>query len=381
MEIALPKRGSTLAATLLIACCSIGAGMIGLPVVSAQAGFLPTTLAMVLCYLFATGTGLLLLEATLWFKEEVNLLSMTQFALGKMGRTITWLLFVFLFYCLFVAYVEGSSQLLGELLGASREMGIAAVLVLVALVVQRGTSAVSLLSRLFLAGMIISYAALLSFGLPGVKSESLLQHNWKATLSVMPILLISFGYQNLVPTLTYYVKRDPKVVKKAIFFGCLIPFAIYSLWNFVILGLLPPNAPLHESQIVTDLLLKASESAPVIFFAKAFSLLAILSPFITNSLAFVDFLKDGLKRSGKLLIALALVPPALLANHYPHLFLQALNIAGGFADVILFGILPVLIVWIGRYHKGASGPYRVFGGRIYLVLIFALSLFFLLNKG
>ncbi len=42
------KQGSAIGATLLITGCCIGAGMIGLPVVSAKAGFIPSMLAMLL---------------------------------------------------------------------------------------------------------------------------------------------------------------------------------------------------------------------------------------------------------------------------------------------------------------------------------------------
>jgi tyrosine-specific transport protein len=52
-------------ATLLITGCCIGAGMLGMPVMSALAGFIPTTVAMIACYVFTTITGLLILEATL----------------------------------------------------------------------------------------------------------------------------------------------------------------------------------------------------------------------------------------------------------------------------------------------------------------------------
>src|ERR1700730_18015751 len=107
----LVKEGSSLEATFMIAGCCIGAGMIGLPVMSALAGFIPSSLAMLLCYFFATGTGLLILEATLWFDEKVNLISMAGFALGKAGKALTWFLFLFLFYCLFVAYIDGGGQL------------------------------------------------------------------------------------------------------------------------------------------------------------------------------------------------------------------------------------------------------------------------------
>jgi hypothetical protein len=57
-------------------------------VVGAMAGFIPSTLVMLLCYFFATGTGLLMLEATLWFDQRVNLISMAGFAFALSAMMI-----------------------------------------------------------------------------------------------------------------------------------------------------------------------------------------------------------------------------------------------------------------------------------------------------
>ena len=77
------KRKSIFGATMLVTGCCIGAGMIGLPVMSAFTGFMPSIAAMLLCYLFTTLTGLLLVEATLWFDGKVNLPSIVEFALRE----------------------------------------------------------------------------------------------------------------------------------------------------------------------------------------------------------------------------------------------------------------------------------------------------------
>ena len=245
-------------------------------------------------------------------------------------------------------------------------------------VVYGGTRAVSGVCRLLLFGSALSYLAMLSLGLPHVQGQRLLYADWSATLATLPILLVCFGYQNLIPTLTYYTQKNIKALRTAIFVGNLIPFLIYFLWNFVILGLLPQGIAC-ESHMVTGLLEKASESESVLFFAIAFSFCAILTPFIANTLTFVDFLKDGLKTSKELAIyGLVLIPPTLLTLFYPNLFLKALGIAGGFADVILFGLLPVSIVWIGRYHKNAKGPFTAPGGKLFLIIVLLFSLGFLL---
>lgn len=387
---AIAKEGSLASTTLLIAGCCIGAGMIGMPVITALAGFLPTSLAMLICYFFATGSGLLILEATLWFEQEVNLLTMAGFALGKIGKVVTWLLFAFLFYCILVAYIDGGGQLFTTLLTTSfqqsvpRELGIILCVAFLGAIVYCGTATVSKASSLFLIGLVASFLALIILGLPHVKTEQLLHTNWKAAISAMPILLVCFGYQNLVPTLTYYVRRNVNTLRTAIFIGNLIPLLIYLLWNYVILGILP-NAnsiefaqAVSQSDMVTELLEKTSKSESVIFFAMTFSFFALLTPFMAIALSFVDFLKDGLKFPNEkkyeyLTYALVLLPPMLVTFCYPHLFLKALGFAGGFADVLLFGILPVMIVGVGRYVKGAQGPYKVAGGKFFLALILLIS--------
>jgi len=391
------KHGSAIGATLLITGCCIGAGMIGFPVVSALAGFIPSTIAMILCYCFATGTGLLILESTLWFDRKVNLISIANFSLGKGGKAITWTFFLFLFYCLFVAYIDGGGQLFAGVLSKifhapiPREVGILACVGFVGGIVYAGTRMVSLVSRLFLLGLASSYLALVSLGLPNVKGEQLLHMNWKGALLTIPIFLVSFGYQNLIPTLTYYVKKNVNALRFAIFIGNLIPLLIYFLWNFVILGILPETSSsdlakiVSQSDMVTGLLERASESQSVLFFALTFSFFAILTPFMANTMAFVDFLKDGFKVTAKtkyelLFYALVLAPPTVLTLLYPRLFLKALGVAGGFADVILFGILPVTIVWVGRYMKKAKGSYRVAGGKVFLIFILLLSLGFILLR-
>ena len=67
------SKGSVLGGMLLIAGSCIGAGMLGLPIVTGISGFLPS-LALFFCgWLFMTATALLLVEVNGWFSRQVNL--------------------------------------------------------------------------------------------------------------------------------------------------------------------------------------------------------------------------------------------------------------------------------------------------------------------
>lgn len=387
---------TTLGATLLISGCCIGAGMIGLPVLSALAGFMPSSLAMLFCYFFTTATGLLLLEATLWFDKEVNLLSIVEFSLGKTAKFFTLILFLFLFYCLFVAYLDGGGMLFAKLLGilfhctVPREIGVATCVGFVAALTFAGTRAVDGLNRGLIIGLILSYCMLVLIGLPQLHAKNLQHINLKATLATVPILLICFGYQNLVPSLTYYLKKNVSALRIAIIIGNLIPFFVYLLWNFVILGLLPTEyrpATHDEVNMVTELLQGHSQYITVLFFINAFSLFAILTSFLPSAISFMDFLKDGLSNathinlnSNLLLCTLIFIPPFICTLIYPDLFLHALGFAGGFIDVLLFAVLPSLVVLNGRYFKKISGPYQVMGGGLTPALVLVLSVGILFIK-
>ena len=94
----------------------------------------------------------------------------------------------------------------------------------------------------------------------------------------------------------------------------------------------------------------------------------------------VDFLGDGLKISRKglqrvFLTGLTFFPPFLFAWLDPSIFDKALGIAGGLGEAFLNGILPITLVWIGRYAKGLPGHLFLPGGRFSLSLLLLVSLF------
>jgi len=397
MDKTLSHKSHVISATLLVSGCCIGAGMIGFPIVNALAGFIPSSLAMILCYLFATASGLLILEATLWFDKKVNLLSIVEFALGRIVKGVTWCLFLFLFYCLFIAYIDGGGEIFTGILSTLLHktpphfVGPLLCILFVGASSYAGARAVSGFSRIFVLGLIICYCGMVSLAVAHVSGTQLLHINWRASLATLPILLVSFGYQNLVPTLVYYAKKNVNVIRFAIFVGNLIPFLIYFLWNLTILGILPEKDPhllasiVHKSDMITGLLEQTSESTRVLFFAKAFSFFAIFTPFMANTLAFVDFFKDGFKISAEskydlLIYALVLLPPLVLNVFYPRLFLKALGLAGGFADVLLFGVIPAIVVWIGRYVRNIPSSYTVRGGKLLLISILVFCIGILLSR-
>lgn len=378
-------------ASLLVAGCCIGAGMLGLPILSGLAGFQPTLVMFILSWLFMVATGLLLLEVNLWFPDDVSLVTMAGKTLGWLGKAVAWGGFLFLFYALMVAYIAAIGELtsdfslllfhlsmpswLGSLIGA----------VLFGFAVYLGTGAVDEWNRFLMIGLVLSYALLLILGSQHVDPELLKHRDWPAVVVVIPAMIISFGYHNLIPTLKTYLEGDLRRLKLTILIGTAIPLIVYLFWEWLILGLIPVEGPggfreaLGQGDMTTRALKNAVGSSWVVDVAHAFAFFAIVTSFLGVALSFVDFLADGLHikkdaRGKALLCGLVFGLPFIFALLYPKIFLTALKYAGSFGAVTLFGLLPAAMAWMGRYREGIKGVRVLPGGRFSLALIICVAL-------
>ena len=375
------RGGSIFGGALLVAGTSVGAGMLALPVFSALGGFLPAIVIYFICWAFMAGAGLLMLEATLWSSGETNIVSMAESTLGPLGKFVAWGLYIFLFYSLNVAYIAGGGKLIADLLGMT-EMVWVAPLFFVALfgpVVLIGARAVDRTNVLLMIGLILSYIIFVMLGIKHVKIENLMRADWPMSLLSVPIAITSFGYQGIVPTITTYMRRDVKKTRRVILIGSAIPFVIYALWEWLVLGIVPLTGPrgLAEALISGDSVVRplsaTLHSEKLLMVSLVFAFCALVSSFLGVSLGVRDFLADGLKikktQKGKLLIsALIFIPPIIISMTYPSIFLTALKVGGGLGCTLLLGLLPVLMVWQGR-KKQQKAPYRFFGGKVTLALM------------
>ena len=369
--------------------------MLGLPMLTGMAGFFPSIVMFLVAWAFMTLTGLLLVEVNGWFNEQVNLVSMFGHSLGRFGRALSWVLYIFLFYALLVAYISGTGGLTSNFFLNFLKFNIPSwagslfFVILFGYVVYLGTRPVDLWNRVLMVGKILSYVGMVYLGMSYIKTDLLTHVQPSLTLYSLPILVISFGFHNMIPSLTAYMKGDLKRVRLTIIGGSFFALVVYLLWELVVLGIVPLEGPqgiiasVKSDQEAAQAVSNVLGVSWIATFAQGVGFFAILTSFIAQALALVHFLADGLKISHEKkenvwLCLLALGPPLLVALIYPRLFYDALNFAGGIFAVLLFGVLPVCMVWIGRYRKQEQSSYRVMGGKPLLltILFFALLIMF-----
>ena len=380
---------------LLIAGTAIGAGMLALPLSIGAAGFYNSLLLFFLSCALMISTAFLLMEVYFWFDEEINITTAAKITLGRAGEIIGSVSFLWLLLAINSAYISGASDLLSSLIpglfaNVPKAVTGAVFTTVFGFLIYFGTRPVDFINRFMMIGLFVSYGTLVVLSMPHIDTNLYSQGSMKYLAFGWPIMVASFAYQFVIPTLKTYMNNDAKALGLSIVIGTIIPLVFFLLWVAVILGVLPFEgvegiAALvgteHEVAGLSDAL-QAKLSSPIVPNAvRFFSIFALITSLLGASLSLCDYYADLLhnfkpKFNNRLLVTiLALVPCYLFTVIYPNGFMIALRYAA-IAIAILLGLLPVCMVWSGRYCKNLAKPnsFRVPGGKPALILILILSL-------
>lgn len=371
--------------TLLVAGTSIGAGMLALPITTGVGGYSSTLLLFLVCFAFMLLSLFLLLEATLWTtRPSANFVTITYERLGTVGKYVAWVSFLLLLYAVAAAYISGGGSLVMRIFSANYQgkvpvqLGVFLFALLFGLLVFFRTRYIDYLNRFLMIGLISSYIILVVLVMPAMKAEYLTGGNPRYLWAAVPVVTLSFTSHIILPSLRTYLDNDVRALTKVLLYGSLIPLIFYVIWQTVIMGLLPYHLLLitaideHPVAKLTDLLQGKLGLARIAITISYFSFFALTTSLVGIILSLSDFLADGfaIKKTwlGRfILLVLTIIPPLLFAVLFPHGFILALSYAGVFV-AILFGILPTLMVWQGRYKANLMSVYRVPGGKPLLVL-------------
>jgi tyrosine-specific transport protein len=375
--------GHVFGGSLLIAGTTIGVGMLALPVVTGPSGFIPSISIYLICWLFMLCTGLLLLEVTLWLPKDSNLISMSNRLLGPAGKWICWAAYLFLFVTVMIAHVAGGGDVLSEITNGaiSPQLSMVIYVLIFSPIVYMGTHSVDRLNMVLMLGVAVSYLLFIMVSYGHVSTAMLTYTSWPKAWLAIPVLFTAFTYQVIIPTLVTYMERNVKKIRMAIFCGTTIPLLVYLVWQVLILGIVPIDGPsglieaAKRGQNAVAPLKQFIGDARLFAIGKSFAFFTLTTSYVALSLAYLDFLADGLKikkvglkKVG--LCAAIFLPPLFIALTYPNIFLNALSYAGGFSCAILFGLFPPIMVWVGRYIKKSEPRQRqLFGGRAMLALL------------
>lgn len=378
-----------LGGSLIVTGTAIGAGVLAVPVLTAHAGFFPTVFLYSLSWFFSMLSGLCLLEVLTWFKEkqQINMLSMAQYTLGNIGKISLWFVYLFLFYSLLIAYFCEGGNILFRVFGCQslsstwiRHFAPLGFALMVCPALLLGTKVIDYCNRVFVFGLGAAFVAFCILGFGKLKPELLLRASWTKSVYSLPILFLSFGFHNVVPSLYYYLDRKVADVKKAIIIGSLLPLILYVIWEGLVLGVVPMHflsSACVRGHTAVEAMKNALQCSLFYIAGEFFGFFALISSLLGVALGLMDFLADALrwnKKTHKLSIFfLTIILPLAWAMCYPEIVLKCLNYAGGIGAALILGVFPLLMVWKGRYGKHSyKGKYLIPGGKIVLLLMFLI---------
>jgi tyrosine-specific transport protein len=381
---------------LLIVGTSIGGGMLALPVSTAEIGFTNSIFFLFFCWLVMTAGALLMLEVNLRLPQGSNIISMAKITLGLPGQIVAWITYLFLLYTLLSAYISGGSDIFNSLLNKinihlSNSVTSILFTILFGVIVYRGIRSVDYVNRGLMFGKLGIYLVLVAIICPHASPSGLTEGSARAFTGTLMILITSFGYASIIPSLRDYFGNDTRTLRRVILWGSLIPLGCYIIWDAVIMGVVAREGQNglialmdsdHATSGLTDALSQAVHSQWISGFFGFFTSICMLTAFLGVSLGLFDFLADGLKlkKSGiqkKYTLALTFLPPLAVVLFYPGIYLSALSYAG-ICCVILLLLLPAIMAWQGRKTCVLAESHLIPGGNLSLLLISFIAIGLLL---
>lgn len=341
----------------------IGGGILAIPIVSAKFGFLTTEIFIILSWMIMTKTGLYVLELSLSCPEKYNsYYSIVGKFLGRKIQCISIFLFLWLLYFSLASCISGCiSIILGfiEKLPAIRtyasytSVGVLYMLIFGSLItisskviIRINGLIVTLKLGLLLATIIFAYS---------LSSQSQLIYNVSfqhvGILSLSLVIVNTFGFQFIVPSLVSYYGRENKNIFRAMLVTSTTSvLVLYTAWLYVIYmvipsggdhGLVSINGSENQLMALNTSLQYYLHSKVIETFLSGFEAVAIFGSFICISLGLLDYFVDLFKTERRVIIgSAAFIPPLVLSLCSQNMYIQAMS-AAGYIAIILEILIPV----------------------------------------
>lgn len=376
--------------TMLVSGTAIGAGMLGLPIISAGMWYYWSIGLLFLSWFCMLRSSQALLEVNLHFPPGNSFHTLVKSLLGPAWSFFNGFSVAFVLYTLVYAYVSGGGSVVQHML--TPVLGVMPPRILTSLIfslllticIWWSSRAVDRSSIILMAGMVITLFISIGGMLGNMSISTLVDANggggqfifvWCA----ISTYLTSFCFHASVPSLVKYMGHNAKVINKCLIYGTLIALVCYIAWLTAADGVISRSSypeVIAQGGNVGNLLAMAGGSlgnGVILRCLEFFSLLAVSTSFLGAGLGLFDYMADlcefddsRLGRTKTMLITL--VPPMVCGLIWPDGFLAAIGWAGLAASVWSV-LVPALLVSAGR-KKFAPVGYFAPGGSTIIKILF-----------
>lgn len=372
---------------LILSGTALGAGMLAIPMVLAQFGFMLSLIFMLCIFLGNTYATLLLTEACTKTEDNGGLSSVAFATLGEKGKLLMNVCFYLLLLCMMVAYSLGIGDLLHKMflsfnIDLSTPVCYSLFSLFMGMIVVSGKGYVDKLNRVLFILMITMLCVVILSLFTHIQLDYLFQSTdvgFQDVIRYSTVIFTSFASMVVIPSLVEYNKEaTAKEMRNVVLLGSFIPFLCYLIWLMVIIGNLGTDR-ISQFENVSELIEAFSgHSAMLQTIISIFSALALVTSFLGVSMALFDQNKDAIHTNKAVCFVLTFIFPLILASFFSDQFVSMLDYAG---MVLVFLAVwgPLMMAWKVRqpHFLVSSHPhhYTVFGGQAGLVVTFSFGLF------
>ncbi|MBI5803488.1 hypothetical protein HY448_02270 [Candidatus Pacearchaeota archaeon] len=319
----------------------IGAGFLGIPYVVMKSGFLIGLIEMIfistaLCF-FMIYLGKLVIRT----KGNHQLAGYAEIYIGKKGKWIMFLAFVFSMYATILAYLVGEGQSLSFLfynnLSYELYFGIF-VWFFLSLLTYYGLKALQKEELLGIGLVMILVLSIIVFYGWRIDFQNLSTFYLDSLFTPIGVILFAFLGFSSVPLLKRITKDDGKIMTRSIIISHVVVFILYLVFTVIVLGYSGDKTP----EVAT------------IALGKVFVLLGIMTMFNSyfgSSIILRDTWEFDWKISKNLAWFLTIVPPLILflfVHYYEfNSFTKIINV-GAWISGVFTGVLLLCIFFKSR---------------------------------
>ncbi len=329
-------------ALMLLMGTIIGAGILGLPYIYAESGYLTGIFNLVLVGIAAFLMIAYVGELTMHYPGKHQLTGYVGKFLGKDWKSIAILIETFGIYTALIAYYIGIGAALGNLLGMNPKIVSTVFFVIATPFVYFGTKSVSKGESILMAFKISLILIIFFMLIPKIHTQNLTGFNIHKILLPFGITLFSLLGYTVMPEVSQILKKKDKV-KKIALVSVVASAIIYVIFTLGFVGAFGTSV----SQIPTENLTKYRWIGDLLVF------LILSTPFLALSLAVRDVYYMDLKLRKNLAWFFACLVPYLIYIFGNVSFVNLLSISGTYTGGGL-GLLAMFSVLQARKKSKLS---------------------------
>lgn len=371
------KKLPLLQAIAVLVGTTVGAGILGLPYVFAQAGFWTGFLVLVVVGLAMLCLNLMFGEIVLRTTGQHQISGYVEKYLGKFWKRFVSVFLAITLFGALLAYFVAIGQALAAIVGGPAVLFSLLFYVVFAALVFKGVGAIK--NAEFILGCLVwlVFFILIIFSWPHVKTSHITAFDFKNILAPLGVLLFAYSGSIAIPAMKEILVGKEKLFKKAILTGVLIPGIFYAIFSWAVVG----ATGLNTSEVAT-IGLGQLVGPFILVIGNVFACLTMSTGFLAVGLTLKEMFNYDYKIKHLWAWFLTMAVPLVIYFFGLHDFISILGLAGALGFGVE-GVVYVLTFWHARKKSERQPEYVLSTGfavaaSCFLFLVFGSGLFYTL---